>query len=49
MIHQWKRAVLDGALGVFERGSRKTPEVDEEQVKNLHAIIGELAVASGFW
>ena len=26
MIHQWKRALLKGASGVFERG-----EVDEEQ------------------
>ena len=36
MIHQWKRALLKGASGVFERGGRKTPEVDEEQVKDLH-------------
>ena len=37
MIHQWKWALLEGASGVFERGGRKTPEVDEEQVKDLHA------------
>ncbi len=49
MIHQWKRALLEGASGVFERGGRKTPEVDEEQVKDLHAKIGELAVANDFW
>ena len=48
MIHQWKRAVLDGASGVFERGGRKMPEIDEEQVKELHAKIGELAVANSF-
>nr|WP_254693908.1 IS3 family transposase [Sulfitobacter sp. D7] len=48
MIHQWKRALLEGASGVFERGSRKAPEVDEEQVKGLHAKIGELAVANDF-
>ncbi len=24
MIHQWKRALLEGASGVFERGSRKS-------------------------
>ncbi|WP_156785543.1 IS3 family transposase [Sulfitobacter sp. EE-36] len=48
MIHQWKRALLEGALGVFERGGRKAPEVDEEQVKDLHAKIGELAVANDF-
>jgi len=44
MIHQWKRALLEGASGVFEHGGRKAPEVDEEQVK-----IGELAVANDFW
>jgi len=49
MIHQWKRALLEGASGVFERGGRKKPEVDEEQVKEPHAKIGELAVANSFW
>lgn len=48
MIHQWKRALLEGASGVFERGGRKKPEIDEEQVKDLHAKIGELAVANSF-
>jgi len=43
-----KRALLDGASGVFERGGRKMPEIDEEQVKELHAKIGELAVANSF-
>ncbi len=48
MIHQWKRALLDGASGVFARGGRKTPAIDEDQVKELHAKIGELAVANSF-
>ncbi len=48
MIHQLKRALLEGASGVFERGGRKRLEVDEEQVKELHAKIGELAVANSF-
>ena len=48
MIHSWKRALLEGASGVFERGGKKTPETDEEQVKELHAKIGELAVANDF-
>jgi transposase len=48
MTHQWKRALLEGASGVFERGSQKAPKVDEEQVKDLHAKIGELAVANDF-
>ena len=32
---------------MFERGGKKAPEIDEEQVKELHAKIGELAVANG--
>jgi transposase len=48
MIHTWKRALLEGASGVFERGARKAPEIDEEQVRELHAKIGELAVANDF-
>ncbi len=48
MIHQWKRALLDGASDVFERGGKRSPEVDEEQIRDLHAKIGELAVANDF-
>ena len=48
MIHQWKRALLEGASGVFECGAKRTPDVDEEQVRDLHAKIGELAVANDF-
>ncbi len=48
MIYQWRRALLEVASGVFERGGRKALEVDEEQVKDLHAKIGELAVANDF-
>jgi transposase len=49
MIHQWKRALLEGASGVFERGVRsKDPAIDETMVKELHAKIGELAVANDF-
>ncbi|WP_232303395.1 IS3 family transposase [Paracoccus sp. 228] len=49
MINQWKRALLDGASGVFERGGRKAPVIDEDQVRDLHAKIGELAVANFFF
>ncbi|MEL6542841.1 MAG: IS3 family transposase [Pseudomonadota bacterium] len=48
MIHSWKRALLEGASGVFERGGKKAPEIDEGQMKELHAKIGELAVANDF-
>jgi transposase len=30
MIHSWKRALLEGAPGVFERGGKRAPEVDAE-------------------
>ncbi|WP_434802922.1 IS3 family transposase [Paracoccus albus] len=48
MINQWKRALLEGAPDIFERGSKKKAEVDEETVRSLHAKIGELAVANDF-
>ncbi|MFN2149189.1 MAG: IS3 family transposase [Anaerolineales bacterium] len=49
LIHQWKRALLEGASGVFEKGAAsKAPEVDSETVRDLHAKIGELAVANDF-
>ncbi len=49
MIHQWKRALLEGAPGVFERGGKSSElVVDEAAVKELHAKIGELAVANDF-
>ena len=39
---------LKGEQTVAERGGKKAPEIDEEQVKDLHAKIGELAVANDF-
>ncbi len=48
MIHQWKKALLDGAADIFERGAKKSVEIDEAAVRELHAKIGELAVANDF-
>jgi transposase-like protein len=48
MIHQWKKALLEGAQDIFERGSKKTPEIDEGAVRDLHAKIGELTIANDF-
>ena len=39
-IHQWKKALLEGASDIFERGGKKKAEVDEETVRSLHAKIG---------
>ncbi len=49
MIHQWKKALLEGAADIFERGGKKSaPDFDEAAVKELHAKIGKLAVANDF-
>jgi transposase len=32
-------AAFEGTSAVFERGGRKGPEVDEKQIKELHAKI----------
>jgi len=49
MIHQWKRALLEGASGVFDRGSRKAPEVDEEQAKTCMPRSGSWPSPTIFW
>jgi len=49
LIRQWKTALLAGASAVFETGAPiKASEIDAETVKELHAKIGELAVANDF-
>ena len=49
MIHQWKKALLEGASGVFERGAvSPSGAVDAETVKTLHAKIGQLTVEKDF-
>ncbi len=49
MIHQWKKALFDGASGVFERGGTpKAAAPDKEALKPLHAKIGELTVERDF-
>ena len=46
MIRQWKKARLDDAADIFERGGKKATEVYEDTVRALHTKVGELAVAS---
>ena len=45
---RWKKALLDDAADIFERGAKKSVEIDEVAVRELHAKIGELAVANDF-
>ena len=39
MIHQWKKSLLEGAAGIFERGGQAAAaaEVAEDTVRDLHA------------
>jgi transposase len=49
MIHQWKKALLDGASDIFQRGRAPAePEADPGRIKDLHAKIGELTVGRDF-
>jgi hypothetical protein len=50
IIHHWKKSLLEGAAGIFERGGKAavTAEITEDTVRVLHAKIGELAVVNDF-
>ena len=49
MIHQWKKALLEGASDIFQGGCNPLePEVDPARLKDLHAKIGELTVERDF-
>ena len=47
MITTWKRALLDGASDVFDKG-RKSQKKSEAQVDELHRQIGKLKVENDF-
>jgi transposase-like protein len=50
MIHQWKKALLEGAPDIFQRGRNQAePEADGARIKDLHAKIGELTVERDFF
>ena len=36
MIHQWKKALLESAADIFERGGKKTAEVGADTVRDRH-------------
>jgi transposase len=47
-IHAWKKALLDGAAGVFESGSERDDKTNEIQVGELYRQIGQLKVENDF-
>ena len=47
-IHAWKKALLDGAAGVFENGGDRDDKASEIQVGELYRQIGQLKVENDF-
>ena len=47
-IHAWKKALLDGAVGVFESSSERDDKISEVQVGELYRQIGQLKVENDF-
>lgn len=47
MINNWKRALLDGAADVFDKG-HKSQKRSESQIDDLYRQIGRLKVENDF-
>lgn len=47
-IHAWKKALLDGAAGVFETGPDREDKASEAEVGELYRQIGQLKVERDF-
>jgi transposase len=48
MIGQWKRQAIEGMAEAFRSKSGRGDALSEEQVKELHAKIGQLTVERDF-
>ena len=48
MIAQWKRQAVAGMADSFKSKSERNDALDEEQMKELHAKIGQLTVERDF-
>ena len=49
MIHQWKRALLEVPRAFLSAAAERRQKMMRSRWKDLHAKIGELAVANDFW
>jgi len=47
-IHAWKKAALDGLVGVFEAGKAAPDKADDGTVASLYEKIGQLTVERDF-
>jgi len=48
-IHNWKKQLLDGAVGVFEGGASADGAINEAQVDLLYRQIGQLKVENDLY
>ncbi len=48
MISTWKRQAIDNMAETFSSKVDRSKEVDEAQIKELHAKIGQLTVERDF-
>jgi transposase-like protein len=48
LVNEWKRQLLDGATGVFEKGSGKAEKDTSAVTDELYKQIGQLKVENDF-
>ncbi len=48
MIGGWKKLLAQEAAQLFARGGGKDPQASDEQIRQLHAKIGELTIEKDF-
>ena len=48
MISAWKRQLVDEASQLFARGSSNAQQATDQQIRELHAKIGELTIEKDF-
>jgi transposase-like protein len=47
-IHAWKKAALEGLVGLFDSGKASPDKADEAKVAGLYEKIGQLTVERDF-
>lgn len=48
MIVTWKRQAIENMATVFSAGAERSGKADDDQIKELHAKIGQLTVERDF-
>lgn len=48
MITNWKRQAINNMVNAFDSGSEKNNSINDAQIKDLHAKIGQLTIERDF-